>query len=275
MKWSDNELEELAGFFAKRMTPGLEPIDPTDPPPSASTQTEWLAALKLARDGGMLPTLARQIGQVHPGDENLQHACALLTESKGASPAALMGAALSVGTLLAFVGGGLYLQSQPAAEAPTLQPQSVVMASADLQAPAAQVVEATVVEATVVEDESVFEDEQILEMDEVIEDVVAIQEAPTLPAPTFKRCMASEGEGELVGYWYAGEEPPGTQGSTVTLGHAVNVRVDYPDVHNRFDARSTVTCVLQEGDVVRLTAAAVKVPGNAYWIPLISGDLAS
>ena len=175
-----------------------------------------------------------------------------------------------MGILLAFVGGGLYLQSQPAAEAPTLQPQSVVMASADLQVPAARVVE-----AVVVQDEIVVEDEQILEMDEVVEDVVAIQEAPTLPIPTFKRCMASEGEGELVGYWYAGEEPPGTQGCTVTLGHAVNVRVDYPDVHNRFDARSTVTCVLQEGDVVRLTAAAVKVPGNAYWIPLISGDLAS
>ena len=262
MKWSDNELEELAGFFAKRMTPGLEPLDPTDPPPPASAQPEWLSALKTARDGGMLPTLARQIGQVHPDDENLQHACALLTENKGASPAALMGAALSVGILLAIVGGGIYTQSQTAVESPTLQPQSVV-ASADLQVSATQVVEA----AVVVED-PVVEEEVVL-----VEKVLVVAEAPTKSVSTFKRCTAEEGE--VVGYWYAGEQLPGTQGSTVTLTHAVNVRADYPDVHNRFDARSTVTCVLQEGDVVRLSSAAVKVPGNAYWIPLISGDLAS
>ncbi len=269
MEWSDNELEELAAFFAKRMTPGLEPLDPTDPPPPSSAQADWLTALKTAREGGMLPTLARQIGKVVPDDENLQHACALLAEGKGASPSALMGAALSVGMALVLAGLGVYTLSPPELPKPELQPQSVTQPVQVAQvAPPAEDVHVAAVD--------------VVPSPEAEEATVAVAEveAPTQPdlvakadvtPGTFQRCTG--GEGEVVGYWYAGEEEPGAQGSTVTLTHAVNVRADYPDVHNRFDARSKVTCVLQEGDLVRLSRAAVKVPGNAYWVPLMSGDL--
>jgi len=77
----------------------------------------------------------------------------------------------------------------------------------------------------------------------------------------------------VVGYWYAGDTAPGIAGETVTVPHAVNVRADYPDVHNNFDARAHINCVLQEGDVVRLSKDPILVPADRYWIPLVNGDL--
>ena len=47
----------------------------------------------------------------------------------------------------------------------------------------------------------------------------------------------------------------------------VNVRQDYPGLHNDFDKRSKVRCILKRGDKVKLTAAPILVPGDRFWSP--------
>ena len=53
----------------------------------------------------------------------------------------------------------------------------------------------------------------------------------------------------------------------------VNVRIDYPGLHNDFDKRAKVRCILKRGDKVKLTQAAILVPPDKYWVPLYHGDL--
>ena len=91
------------------------------------------------------------------------------------------------------------------------------------------------------------------------------------PANKNGRCTAEPGE--VVGYWYAGRNAPGSAGQTITMDRSVNVRADYPDAHNGYDARSPVRCVLKAGDQLVLTQAPISVPGGAYWVPLVTGDL--
>ena len=93
----------------------------------------------------------------------------------------------------------------------------------------------------------------------------------TRPANHTGRCtIADDG---VVGYWYAGEKAPGNAGELVTVDHSVNVRADYPDHHNAYDARASVRCQLAAGDQIRLTAEPILVPGDRYWVPLYNGDL--
>ena len=74
--------------------------------------------------------------------------------------------------------------------------------------------------------------------------------------------------GELVGYWYAGPTAPGKAGDRITVPRDLNVRADYPDQHNNFNARAQVRCTLGEGADLVLTADPIAVPGGAYWVPL-------
>jgi Effector-associated domain 1 len=85
------------------------------------------------------------------------------------------------------------------------------------------------------------------------------------------RCTAAQGE--LIGWWYAGSRTPAQVGTTYTLPTHANVRADYPDEHNRFNARSALRCTLFPGDRILMTHAAKQVPGNAFWVPLYGGDL--
>jgi hypothetical protein len=82
-----------------------------------------------------------------------------------------------------------------------------------------------------------------------------------------------EKDGDFIGYWYAGGDLPGAQGETVEVTMGVNVRMDYPGLHNDFDKRAKVRCILKRGDKVKLTQAAILVPPDKYWVPLYHGDL--
>ncbi len=73
---------------------------------------------------------------------------------------------------------------------------------------------------------------------------------------------------QLIGYWYAGATSPGKAGETIIVPSSVRVRADYPDVHNRFNARASVRCTLSAGAKVTLAADPIRVPGDAYWVPL-------
>ena len=66
---------------------------------------------------------------------------------------------------------------------------------------------------------------------------------------------------------------PAQAGDTLIMPNSVNVRADYPDAHNDFDARTALRCTLAAGDKVRLSSDPIAVPGGAFWVPLHSGDL--
>ena len=84
-----------------------------------------------------------------------------------------------------------------------------------------------------------------------------------------KRCN-TEGNGELIGYWYAGATPPETDDGWTSLNNGRNVRLDYPDVHNGYNARAPITCILFKHTRIPLDKPAIHVPGNKYWVPLYS-----
>ncbi|MEL6342958.1 MAG: hypothetical protein AAFV53_07475 [Myxococcota bacterium] len=78
---------------------------------------------------------------------------------------------------------------------------------------------------------------------------------------------------DLIGYWYAGVDAPGASGETITVPVPTNVRADYPDAHNGFNARAAVRCVLVKGTRLTLKADPIAVPGDRYWVPLHGADL--
>lgn len=257
MEWSDTELDELASFFAKRMTVDLERLEPSDPPPPGDPVTRWRDRLHAARDRGNLSALARRIAAVDPTDANLQAACAVLDQPQGRNALQVLGAALSVGALLVFTAGGL-LTTLAAQTAP--EPLEPVAVTARAEARATPLPDPMA--GRMVEGEGEVETARPLE----------ITEAKPAPVQVNGRCGGSRGE--VVGYWYAGEERPGQKGTTIEMDGAVNVRADYPDVHNGFEKRSAVKCVLQSGDRVTLEAEPIRVPGDAYWVPLVAGSIA-
>jgi hypothetical protein len=102
-----------------------------------------------------------------------------------------------------------------------------------------------------------------------VEEVAVIPVQPALPQGSSTRCNI-EGNGELIGYWYAGATPPEVDDGWISLDNGRNVRLDYPDVHNGYNARATITCILYKNTKIPLDKPAIHVPGNKYWVPLYS-----
>jgi hypothetical protein len=272
MELTEHELRELALFFAKRMDTSLTMLDPADPPRPGDPRAEWFDTLAEAQDTGRLSNLMRRIATVDPDDENLQSACSLLRTPQARLESYALGMALVGGTgvlLLAILGAASVLtasalvEAAPETLAAAPSPDApVVLARAEQSepvptpmAPASPPTEAAVAAPVVAKPPPVLT-------------------AHTAPPPAvIPNPPCSDAEGDVVGYWYAGDTAPGIAGETVTVPHAVNVRADYPDVHNNFDARANINCVLQEGDVVRLSRDPILVPADRYWIPLVNGDL--
>jgi hypothetical protein len=80
-------------------------------------------------------------------------------------------------------------------------------------------------------------------------------------------CQIS-GDGELIGYWYVGDQPINTQDGWLEMNKWRNVRADYPDKHNSYNSRSTINCVLSPNTKVFLKEPPILVPGNEYWVAL-------
>ncbi len=95
---------------------------------------------------------------------------------------------------------------------------------------------------------------------------------PATQADDHGRCTTAAGG--LVGYYYAGRSAPGAAGETITVDRTAFVRADYPDRHNRYNAKAAVRCSVIEGDQLTLTGAPIAVPGDAYWVPVYSGAVA-
>lgn len=88
-------------------------------------------------------------------------------------------------------------------------------------------------------------------------------------ASNVKRCEL-QGDGSLIGYWYVGANPPVVKNGQTHIGHGRNVRIDYPDVHNNYNDRADIVCVLYGKSNIPVQTQAIHVPGNKYWMALYS-----
>ena len=79
-----------------------------------------------------------------------------------------------------------------------------------------------------------------------------------------------QGDGSLIGYWYVGANPPVVKNGQTYIGHGRNVRIDYPDIHNNYNARAEIVCVLYGKRNIPVKTKAILVPGNKYWMALYS-----
>ena len=94
-----------------------------------------------------------------------------------------------------------------------------------------------------------------------------VGQSQDLSAP--KRCTI-EGSGEIIGYWYAGANPPEVMNGWTTIPHGMNVRLDYPERHNAYNAKAPVSCVLFPNMEVPVLDEPILVAGGKYWVPLRS-----
>lgn len=97
-------------------------------------------------------------------------------------------------------------------------------------------------------------------------------EPPAASGPVVKlssgACAGAAIRDGRIGYAFAGSEAPVVRDATWRPASSVNVRIDYPDEHNGFDARATVVCAAPKGALVELAGEAIAVPGGAFWLPV-------
>ncbi len=271
MMFSDHECRELAAFFAKRFS---EPSVRTmlarqagikEDEDGADPGVAWERLITTAQNRRKLPKLAIVAAKTDATDQNLQAVCNLLGARARIVRNRTIAAAAAACLAISFGYAGF-----------TIGNDDTTPVLAEVSLPAEPVIE----EVLSVEDAVV-----VTEADPVIEEPPEIpdgpayttahtapEDRPTGPAWRNGRCTYSNA-GDFIGYWYAGDELPGRQGEIAEVKLGVNVRMDYPGLHNDFDTRAKVRCILKRGDKVKLTDAAILVPPGKYWVPLYHGDL--
>ena len=300
-----HETKQLAEFFARRFP---EPHRRAAFAAAARVRyTEdgqadpvhaWEDLIEAAQAARRLAHLARATAASTPEDENLQLVAGVFADRSDMMrrivfSAAVGGAAgaVALAAILVFsmmFGGenapdAVLAEAAPAITVPVPAPAAVAASAAE-HAPEA--------DAAIPEDQELVGQalgatpvpEAAPELTTEVEPAVQASVAEPTRAPAASgwtgrqvgwangRCTAAK-SGAVVGYWYAGAVAPGQAGSTIEIDSSVNVRADYPDRHNDYDARSDVRCVLKAGDLVRLSKDPIMVPGDRYWVPLVSGDL--
>ena len=272
MELDPRDTQDLARFFAKRFPLAedraalmartrLSHREEAD----ADVLSTWTILLARVRDAGRLPALARAARGLHPEDANLQAVCEILAARRWPDPRLLVPLAAAASLLLgvgaaagawALLWDGsesdVVVAAAPEADAPTY-----VSVNPTAAAPARPALKAAAVTAA----------------PEASPAPKAEAPQKIAPANVDGRCTA--GPGEVVGYWYAGSDLPGHQGETITMDGSMNVRADYPDHRNGYSVKSAIRCTLRVGDRVRLSREPMVVPGDAVWVPLVTGDLLS
>lgn len=275
MELSPREATDLAAFFARRFparaevdelarTAGVE-LDDTL---AGDHIAVWSTLIVEAQVQGRLRRLARSAARQDSDDDNLQEVCTILARGEGPSTAAILG---GIGVMLAIVafGVGAWLGLQPA-QLEEAAPPAAVTTAEQVMLPQPSIIVAATAETEPVTAEPSAEQatEPATEPDPGLR-TASIVSSPA--ATTAGRCQGTEGE--IVGYWYGGRTLPGRAGQTITVAQSVNVRADYPDRHNGYDARTALRCGLKIGDRIKLSRDPIQVPGDAYWVPLVAGDL--
>lgn len=237
----------------------------------------WSTVIVEARVQGRLRKLARVMARMQRDDERLQEVCDLLLALEDPAPvppaARLAAALLVIGVAVAgasWVLGQHDDVSTTPAEAPVADAE-VAPPAAQAAAPAPDAVPPLVEAAATAPSEPVPVAEPQPEPTEAAEVTPSAPQVRTASIAPAASPGCNGAPGAVVGYFYSGRTPPGAQGQTVTLPAAVNVRADYPDTHNGYDARSTVRCTLASGTRLHLAEAPIQVPGDAWWVPLVAG----
>jgi hypothetical protein len=216
---------------------------------------------------------------MHPEDENLQSVCALLLRKGRISGQALTAAAsvmLVAGAATAAMVGDTSLVSPAPTQATMAIPSAQLSPEPDpIDEPLATLAELSTPK----------------KLEPTAERVVSDAQPEAQPQPTTTRTTRSNSgydpevypamvdgrcttePGALVGYWYAGEQLPGSVGETIMVDRSVHVRRDFPRYGNQFDTRTPTQCFLVEGDEITLREAPIPVPPDSWWVPLHSGDL--
>jgi hypothetical protein len=280
MLFSENERRELAEFFAKRFSDDAVRTMLAQQAGIEATEIEgeatiaWETLITTAQNRRRLPNLAIVASRTDQTDQNLQAVCNLLGARARIMRNRILSGVAAASIALGFGIAGWTLGTQDAPEA---------LVSADAVLP--ELASDTQILPTP------FSAEEIPNADASSTPTTAVSAEATVaieaayvrshtppkdrtkgPAWHNGRCTYDKSS-DFIGYWYAGENSPGAAGQTVTVELGVNVRADYPDVHNNFDKRTKVRCILKRGDKVKLTAAPILVPGDRFWVPLYHGDL--
>lgn len=285
MELEHQELRDLAAFFAKRfpssqdrarlvraagLVPGEE-VGPEDP------EASWFSVLASA-GAPALASLVRAARKLDPSDPFLQELEQIVSPPR--DTAALRAVALGFGgvttlglgllTLVSLLGGEPAAAPEAQVERPVLASvQSEVVAEPARVAEPAPSVEAPAAEGSA-EAEAPVEvpPAPVVEKEREPAPVRRAQMPSKLPRSCFDHAQADG----LVGYWYAGEEPPGSAGTDWTMPETVNVRAAYPSDDNHWSSKSEVRCVLPVGTPVKL-GEPVRVPPGHWWIELrVDGD---
>lgn len=283
MLFSESECRELAEFFAKRFSEpsirsmlanqaGLKDQKKADTPTEA-----WKELITTAQNRRKLPKLAIVASKTDLDDQNLQAVCNLLGARSRIIRNRVTGVAAAAALALGFGMAGFSLGN----DGDTL---AVAEVNSDMPAvEAEQAIDATTEDALASASTELVEDPEAAI--EVADAIPTIPDGPGYvsahtppeerhhgPAWRNGRCTY-EKDGDFIGYWYAGAEMPGRQGETIEVKMGVNVRKDYPGLHNDFNKRAKVRCIVKRGDSVKLTAAPILVPPDKYWVPLYHGDI--
>ncbi len=287
MDFSDREIADLAAFFAKRFSSYEQRAALSEAAGLAGESqltgdalTVWTDVIRMAVERGRLNELVERAVQQRPDDENLREMAAVITSGRRwrSRRWGLVAGVVVVGA------AGLLLwspwSSTPPAPSEALAPGDAV-AIADLApepsapAPAAPALApaapAPAAPAPAAPEPTAPEPAA---PEPAAPEPAAPEPAAPAPRPAGAPLRCEGPAGEVIGYWYAGESAP-PKGSSYTVDGGLNVRVDYPDAHNEFDARSALVCTLGHGWRLRIGHEPKAVPGGAYWVPLSADDIVS
>ncbi len=273
MLFSENECRELAAFFAKRFS---EPSVRTMLARQAGIKEEldgeqpdraWEQLITTAQNRRKLPKLAIVAAKTDATDQNLQAVCNLLGARSRIVRNRSIAAAAAAVLAVSFGYAGFTIGTDDT-------PQPLADSSAPVAEPAVVDAETDAVAETAPEPaiETVAEAPAEPAGPAYVTAHTPPKERPNGPAWRDGRCTYDK-PGDFIGYWYAGADLPGRKGELAEVKLGVNVRMDYPGLHNDFNTRAKVRCILKRGDKVKLSDAAIFVPPDKYWVPLYHGDL--
>ncbi len=291
MRLDATELQELAGFFAKRFPNAADrarfckaagvDVDATD---HGDAIHSWETVLSAAQNASRLATLAAVVAAAAPQDENLQAAARELAPKKAAGirmPAVALAAGcvllfgIGLGVAMRVLGDGVVPPAPVTANVSDTREVAAAPTEVSPVAPDAAAERAPVVaEVAPVAPADVEPADAVLATAPVRAPAVPVASSPSAARPPGSpdRARCSGSPGDVVGYWYAGASTPGTQGTTITLTRDARVRADYPHAENRHNARAAERCVLKAGMRVALSQAPIDASRGHWWVPYAIGD---
>ena len=305
MEFSEQEIRDLARFFAKRF-PSFEQRTHIagmaglggSAQLSGEPEAAWSDLVRTAVQGGRMLHLARSAARQRPSDSNLK---SLVDTIEAGRSVRLGGLRLGLGALAIILLAGLvwglsrtslHEQGEPpvaappalasAQPAPAPQPAAGGPLLSDTP-PTASAPPLTGSPATPDDPPPAAYDASAPEATNPAPPLpgdapVAAPTGPPVPPPEPATPPLVEGrcggpQGELLGYWYAGSDADWAPAAVHTISGGANVRASYPSRENNWNARARVVCGLRNGDQVRISQPPVWVVGGAWWVPFHAGDL--